>query len=443
MNPSAYVWRNFALAWPLAFNALLVQSMLMIDTLLVAPLGELPVAAMGIATTIVAFVLGLEIAIGNGIQLLVGRAFGSKNKVDLAIAYWSGLLINVSTSLIFFFILTFWSTELVAVITDDSDLAQLADKYISITKYIVVVTAYTQVCTAFCNGKGDSKVPLKGFMIELPVNAVLSYFLINGFAAHEGLGVEGAAWGSLIAVLLRAIFFYFALKTDEKIDLTYPKHKYFWTEIKGQYREIYPIAANFFVLSVGATVYQLLFAQLDLFSFVAITLIFPWVRAGTQFPNAWAQASAISISQALGQNKTDNLTLFITRCTQVGMALSVIIAGLFFVLSQCIEFVYPDIDPETKIALMVIMPLYIILPVIRAYNTVAGNILRALGNSNLVLKIHFITQWSISLPICALLVLYFKVSIFWAFAMIPIEELLKIIPFYRYKKAYMSRLQTT
>jgi putative MATE family efflux protein len=440
MNPSEYVWRNFTLAWPLALNALLVQSMLMIDTLLVAPLGELPVAAIGIATTIVAFVLGLEIAIGNGIQLLVGRAFGSGNKEDLTVAFWSGLVINVSTSLLFLFILSIWGTDLVAAITDNSDLEQLANKYISITKYIVLLTAYTQVCTAFCNGRGYSKPPLKGFMIELPVNALLSYFLINGFYQHPGLGLEGAAWGSLVAVSLRAVFFYFALRSDDKVDLSYPKNRRFRREIGAQFSEIYPIAANFFVLSVGATVYQLLFAQLALFSFVAITLIFPWVRAGTQFPNAWAQASAISVSQALGQQDTTYLKRFVTSCTQVGMAISVFIAGLFFALSQCLEFVYPNIEAKTQVALLTIAPLYIFLPIIRAYNTVAGNILRSLGNSNLVLKIHFITQWVISLPVCALLILYFDVSIFWAFAMIPIEELLKTIPFYRYKQVYMSHL---
>ena len=107
MITNTYIRKNLALSWPLAFNALLVQSMLMIDTLLVAPLGELPVAAMGIATTIVAFALGIEIAIGNGVQLLVGRAHGAKSQADLAVAYWSGLLINISTSLVFLFILTF------------------------------------------------------------------------------------------------------------------------------------------------------------------------------------------------------------------------------------------------------------------------------------------------------------------------------------------------
>lgn len=440
MITNTYIRRNLALSWPLAFNALLVQSMLMIDTLLIAPLGELPVAAMGIATTIVAFALGIEVAIGNGVQLLVGRAYGAKSQAELAVAYWSGLLINISTSLVFLFILSFFGAELVGYITNDTELAKLAETYISIIKYTVLITAYTQVCTAFCNGRGNTKVPLKGFMIELPVNALLSYFLINGVAGYQGLGLEGAAWGSLIAVALRGVFLYLALKTNEKVDLTYPKNIKFWSEIKPQFAEIYPIAANFFVLSIGATVYQLLFAQLDLFSFVAITLIFPWIRAATQFPNAWAQASAISISQALGQKDKGELKLFILSCTRVGMLLSAMVAALLFVLSLCIQFVYPDIEPETQVALMIITPLYIILPIIRAYNTVAGNILRALGNSNLVLKIHFITQWAISLPVCALLILYFDVSIFWAFAMIPIEELLKTVPFYRYKKFHISRM---
>lgn len=428
--------RNWAIAWPLAFNALLVQSMLLIDTYLVAPLGELPVAAMGIAATIVAFVLGIEIAIGNGIQLLVGRAVGANSRDDLAVAYWCGLFINVLTALIFLAVLHFFGNEIVSVITQDAKLARLTATYLSITQYIVLLTAYTQVCTAYCNGTGKTQVPLKGFMVELPVNALLSYLLIHGVGDFHGLGLMGAAWGSLLAVLLRALFLYLALKKDPSVDLTYPRYRDFWAQLRPQYAQIYPIAANFFILSIGATVYQLLFAQLDLFSFVAITLIFPWLRAATQFPNAWAQASAISISQALGQKKALELTQFADHCTRVGMLISLLIAGLLALLSQYVLFIYPDIEPETQRALMIIAPLYIALPIIRAYNTIGGNILRALGYSNLVLKIHFVTQWLIALPICALLILYFDASIFWAFAMIPFEELLKTLPFYRFKQRY-------
>ncbi|MEP1552686.1 MAG: MATE family efflux transporter [Paraglaciecola sp.] len=430
------------MAWPLAFNALLVQSMLLIDTFLVAPLGEHPVAAMGIATTIIAFVLGIEIAIGNGIQLLVGRAFGSKSQEDLAIAYRSGLVINISVSLVFLLILTIFDTDIIAAITEDKALASLTETYISITKYLVLITAYTQVCTALLNGCGKTQKPLQGFMLELPINALISYFLINGFGGIVGIGLEGGAWGSLIAVMVRAVFLHLTLKQDTDIDLAYPAHRMLHIEIGPQYFEIYPIAANFFVLSIGATIYQLLFAQLDLYSFVAITLIFPWLRAGTQFPNSWAQASAITITQTLGQNKVHTLTSFISEVTRVGMLISIMIALLFFILSLSIHTVYPNINTHTYHALMTIAPLYIALPIVRAYNTIAGNILRAVGQSHLVLKIHFMTLWLGALPLCAVLVLYLDVSIFWAFAMVPFEEFLKIFWFYRYKKRYIRDLVT-
>lgn len=438
LTTNTLIRKNISLAWPLALNALLVQSMLMIDTLLVAPLGEVPVAAMGIASAVVAFALGIQIAIGNGVQLLVGRASGANNQADLAIAYWSGLFITISTSLIFFFILALFSGELVAAISDNLTLANQAETYISITKYIVLISAYTQVCTAFCNGRGDTKVPLKGFAIELPINAVLSYLLINGIGDIQGIGLAGAAWGSLCAVSLRAVYLYLALRSNKKVDIHYPKKRPFNKEIGTRFAEIFPIAANFFVLSIGATVYQLLYAQLTLYSFVAITLIFPWIRAGTQFPNAWAQASAISISQTMGRQQTQNLQAFTNACIRLGLIISGVIAFLFFALSQSVSFIYPSIEPATQLALMTIAPLYIILPIIRAYNTVSGNILRALGNSHLVLKLHFVTQWLVSLPLCALLILYWDVSIFWAFAMIPIEELLKTIPFYYYKKLKLN-----
>lgn len=321
-NSNTYLRKNLTLAWPLALNALLVQSMLMIDTLLVAPLGEMSVAAMGIASTVVASALGIEMAIGNGVQLLVGRAFGSKNQANLAVAYWVGIFINVSFSLVLFFTLIFFGSELVAFLTDDPELIGLVESYLSITKYIILITAYTQICTSFYNGRGVTKIPLKAYAIEISTNAILSYLLINGYGEYNGLGVEGAAWGSLVAVFLRTIFFYVVMKFDKKVDLTYPQERPFWTEFRPQFAEIFPIAANFFVLSIGASIYQLLFAQLNLSSFVAITLIFPWFRIGTQFVTAWSHATAINISQAIGEKDIENLKIFISTCRQVTIVLT-------------------------------------------------------------------------------------------------------------------------
>ena len=436
-----YLRKNLSLAWPLAINVLLVQSMLMIDTVLVAPLGEIPVAAMGIATAILAFALGVELAIGNGIQLLVGRAYGSKKQADLIVAFWVGLFINITTSLFFFFAVVFFGAEMVGALTDNADIERRVLSYLSITKYIILFTGFTQVCTAFYNGCGNTKITLKGFMFEIPINAILSYFLIYGIGSFNGLGLEGAAWGSLIAVSLRTIYFYVVLKLDNNVNLTYPQQRPFRVEMHPQAAEIFPIAANFFVLFIGASVYQLLYAQLDLSSFVAITLIFPWLRIGTQMVSAWSNASAINISQALGQNETQHLRPFISACTKATIALSLFVAVLFFLLSQFVHIIYPNVEAETYSALAIIAPVYILLPIIRGYNSLAGNILRALGESTRILKLHFITQWVISLPVCAVLILYFNVPVFWAFAMMLIEEILKTYHFHHYTQMKMQEIE--
>lgn len=413
--------------------------MLMIDTLLIAPLGELAVAAIGISATIITCALGIETAIGNGVQLLVGRAFGSNSQANLAVAFWVGLFINVSTALVLFLSLVFFGSNLVALLTDDPNLIRLVESYLAITKYIILITAFTEICASFYNGRGVSKIPLKAYAIEIPANIILSYLLINGLGEYKGLGIEGAAWGSFAAVLLRAAFYYSVVKMDSKVDLTYPQERPFWTEILPQFDEIFPIAANFFVLFIGASVYQFLYAQLDLSSFVAITLLFPWFRMGTQFVSAWANASAINISQIVGQKDTKNLAAFISACRQAAIALTFVIAGLFFVLSQNILRIYPKIEPETLAAFGIIAPLYILIPIFRGYNSVSANILRALGDSQRALKVNFVAQWMISLPLCAVLILYFKVSLFWAFAMMLVEELLKVFHFYRYTQSNLKR----
>jgi len=310
--------------------------------------------------------------------------------------------------------------------------------YLSVTKYIIIFAAFTQVCTAFYNGRGNTKITLKGYMIEIPTNIILSYILIYGVGGYSGLGLEGAAWGSLAAVFLRTAYFSTMLKLDSELSLDYPQGRPFAKEVLPQAIEIFPIAANFFVLYIGASVYHLFYAQLELAAFVAITLIFPWLRIGTQFVSAWSQASGINISQALGENKTHHLRSFVSACTRATLVLSLFVAVLFFLLSQFIHIIYPNVEPETYLALAVIAPLYIILPIIRGYNSLCGNVLRALGESSRILKLHFITQWVISLPICALLVFYLDAPLFWAFAMIPIEELLKTYHFYRWTQAKLS-----
>lgn len=429
---SYYLKKNVSLAWPLALNALLMQSMLIIDILLVSPLGEISLAAMGIATTIIAFFLGLQIALGNGTQLIVGRMFGAKNAQGLVTTLASGFIINAIAACLFIAIIMLWGGDLVTLLAPDTALNKSVHDYLSVSQYILLVNAFAQVIIVFLNGQGNTKTPFQAYLIELPFNAIVSYLLIFGFTAFsfEGLGVQGAAWGSLAAVCLRFSYLFWFIRKSQ----LWKKFNIFqsvsWLDVTAHFNESLPIATNFLILSVGHTVYQLLFSQLTLHAYVAITLVFPWLRIATQFIVAWAQANAISITQALGQGKPSHIKPIVNSCIKVGLILSVVVALALYIFSLSVDVIYPNIEQQTLFALASIMPLYVTLPLIRTYNTIAGNSLRAVGQSIQVLRVHFVTQWVIALPLCTVMILYFELPLFWAFAILPLEEGLKAIPFH-------------
>nr|WP_083198875.1 MATE family efflux transporter [Aliivibrio logei] len=430
MSSQSYARKNFSLAWPLALNALLMQSMLMIDTLLVSPLGEIPLAAMGIATTIIAFILGIQMALANGTQLVLSRAVGSGMTTSLSKAFWAGLAINTTVALLFLLLLVYFEQPLIQALTKNESLHVQISSYLNISKYLVIFTALTQVIIALFNGLGRTHVPFKGYLIELPINAILSYALIHGFSSFEGIGVEGAALGSIVAISIRLLYLVLCVHYDSNISIKLnTTTRTFITNTRKHFLEIFPVAANVTMLSIGATIYQLLYSQLNINAYVAITLVMPWIRAGTQFITAWAHSSAITISQAIGSKKMDDLTKNVNTSIDVAVGISFICALFFAGLSLVINDIYPDLDASTYQALVVIAPLYIFLPIARGYNTVHGHILRALGKTTDVFKINFTGQWILSIPLCTLIIVGLDGSIFWAFAVQPFEEIVKAYPF--------------
>ncbi|WP_075706103.1 MATE family efflux transporter [Vibrio panuliri] len=430
MSIRPYIRKNFSLAWPLALNALLMQSMLMIDVYLVSPLGEVSLAAMGIASTIVSFVLGIQMAFANGSQLVLSRAVGSGNSTSVNRGFWAGLFINGAVAVLFWCLLSVFGESIIAWLTSDSVLSAETQKYLSIAKYIIVFNAITQVAIALFNARAKTRVPFKGYLIELPVNAIASYILIHGIAEFSGLGVQGAAVGSLIAIVVRMIYLLLCMHYDQALNLSLRTlDSSLKRNIINHFKEIFPVAVNMTMLQAGATVYMLMYSQLSINAYVAITIVMPWIRAGTQFITAWALSSAITISQAIGARSLSDLRKNVDVSIDVSVAISFVSALFFLVLSLMLPSFYPDLDASTYLALSAIAPLYIALPIVRGYNTVHGHILRAIGKTTEVFKVNFTGQWLVAIPLCAVIIFYFDGPIFWAFAAMPIEELVKTLPF--------------
>ena len=181
----------------------------------------------------------------------------------------------------FWTLITAFDKALISKLTDNVALYAETERYLAVAKFIIIFNAITQVMIALFNALGRTKVPFKGYLIELPVNMAMSYVLIHGFAGFEGIGVQGAAAGSLIAITIRLLYLTLCIRWDDSIVLSI---KNLDASLKANtlnhFKEIFPVAANVTMLQTGATIYMLLYSQLTLNAYVAMTIVMPWIKAG-------------------------------------------------------------------------------------------------------------------------------------------------------------------
>jgi putative MATE family efflux protein len=417
-----------ALAWPMAFNAILLQSMTIIDLLFVASLGDISVAAYGIAGAVVAFVLGVQFAIANGTQLVLSRAVGHGDVKKIGLEIASGWVANLAFSLVALLTLLFGIDCFINLITHNTEVAAQAISYVRIALFLLFFSSISQVIVVYFNASKKSKIPLYGFLIEIPLNIVCSGILVYGLFGAPKMGLSGAAWGSVIAVMLRFAYLAYRFYHEKIKGFVSGFHHVSRASVRAHLDEVIPIVANFVVLLAGQMLFQALFAQLPVPSYAAITLILPWIKIGSLFVNSWAQSSTIIVSQYIGKNDLRSIPAFVLQSKFVATLISFVMVVGFFLFSCYVSVLYPNLSSETLIALAIIAPIYSAIPLVRTNNMFCGNMIRAMGDSYMIVRINIITIWAISLPLCALLI-YLNAPLAMVFGIILFDEILKFYPF--------------
>ena len=417
-----------SIAWPMAFNAVLLQSVTIIDLLLVAPLGEVSVAAYGIAGAIVAFVIGVQFAIANGTQLVLSRSVGEGDihKVGLAVA--SGWVANIGFSVIALLVLFFSTESIVEFIAHDESVALQAVSYVNASLCLLFFSSISQVIVVYFNACKKTRIPLYGFLLEIPLNVISSAALIYGLWGAPELGLAGAAWGSVFAVSVRFIYLAYRFNQEKIQGFVAGFSVVNFASVKAHMNEVIPIVANFVVLLIGQMLFQALFAQLPVSSYAAITLILPWIKIGSLFVNSWAQSSTIMVSQLIGKADLKSIPPFVLQSKLIATLMSLLMVLGFYLFSLSLSSLYTNLSAETITALAVIAPAYVIVPIFRTNNMFCGNMIRAMGDSYLIVRINIITLWLISLPTCALLI-YFDAPLMMVFGVTLFDEILKFYPF--------------
>lgn len=191
---------------PLVFEQLLAILVGMVDTVMIAGVGEAAVSGVSLVDTINILIINLTAALATGGAVVAGHFLGQKDTENANRAAWQLLLFSIWLSLAVTVVFLAAHKPMLRGIFGQVEAAVMenATTYLMITALSICPLAMYNSCAALFRAMNDSKTTMKISIVMNLINLVGNALLIYG----AGMGVAGAA---IATTLSRAVAAYMIL----------------------------------------------------------------------------------------------------------------------------------------------------------------------------------------------------------------------------------------
>ncbi len=189
----------FGLSLPIIGGMISQNVLNLVDTAMVGALGDVALAAVGMASFAnfmsQAFVTGL----GSGVQAMAARRLGEERDTETAVPLNGGLLLAIGVAVPLSVALYVLAPHLFPYLVDDADVVSEGVPYFRARLFAMVAVGMNFAFRGYWNGVNLSKLYLRTLVVMHTVNVVLNYLLIFGSFGFPELGSYGAGLGTAIA----------------------------------------------------------------------------------------------------------------------------------------------------------------------------------------------------------------------------------------------------
>jgi len=192
--------RILRLGLPIALSIVMETGLFTAVALLMGTLGKIEMAAHQIALNYASLMFMLPLGMSQAITIRVGRAAGAKDWVMARRRGWTGIIVAGGMMLCSASILLLFPSQIVAVYTQDSDVAAMAMTLLFAAALFQFSDGLQVASAGALRGLKDTTLPM--------VITIFSYWVVGFPVAHyfgiqQGVGPQGR-WGGLLAGLTLA-----------------------------------------------------------------------------------------------------------------------------------------------------------------------------------------------------------------------------------------------
>ena len=395
-------WKNLLLfTIPLLIGNIFQQLYSTADAIILGRfVGDYALAAVGSSMPIFFLIIVLLMGIAMGAGVMVSQYFGAKQRKELSYTVGVSLTLTTILGVIMMVFGPPLTRPLLILLETPYEILDDSVLYMNVLLWGVLGMAYFNMLSGILRGLGDALSPL----IYLAIACVLNVFLNILFIPILGMGVWGAAIGTVISQGLSSVLCLRRLMKmrdvfDLKLEYLRPKKEF----VRQILKLGVPTGASQAVFAVSMMIIQPLANSFGPM-FLAVNIIVMRVDGFVMMPNfSFGNAMTVYTGQNVGAGKLDRVGQGVKQCILLAVGTATVMVGVILIFGRSIAGFFTDTPEVIEMSVRMLQLLgagYIIF----AVNMVLWGVIRGAGDAMTPLWASLINTLGIRLPSAYILV---------------------------------------
>ena len=294
-------------------------------------LGVNSLAAVGAPGPLFFHLIAVTIGFTSGLTVITAQRFGANDFNAMRRSVATATVISTAFTLIFSLILIAFLRPILRLMNVPEEIFGEALAFISIIAYGLVMIVFYNLLSGIIRALGDSRTPLYFLIFASIINIGLNLFLIYVC----GMGVEGSALGTVLALSISVICCYFYIvkkfpilhlrKSDWKLD---------WNFSKEHLALAIPMAVQFSIIALSSMVIQSVCNSFGPLTIAAFTSAMRIEQLAAQPMVSFGVAMATYTAQNYGAGLIGRVRRGVFNCSMISLGVSILMAVIIFTAGE-------------------------------------------------------------------------------------------------------------
>ncbi|MGE4466578.1 MATE family efflux transporter [Sphaerochaeta sp.] len=402
----------YTLIIPLIIEQVLMVSIGMADTVMIASAGESAVSAISLVDSITILIVQLFAAFATGGAVVASQYLGNKDHASANAAAKQLILLSLLASITLLILCMPFRRQIISFIFGSIETSVLeggATYFIYILLSLPFLAAYNASAALF-RSMGNSKISLWVSLVMNLVNVAGNAYFI--FSLH--LGVIGAGLGTLLSRIIGSAII-LALLTDPTNQISVRNYRHWslrWDMIKRILHIGIPNGIEGSVFQIGKLLVQGFIAAFGTAS-IAANAIANSVASFVNIPGgAIGLASITVIGQAVGAKRPDQAVFYGKKLLFAAYIAMIVVAIPVFIFAPKIVPIFNLSAEATELASNVIRSAMIFSSILWPTAFSLPNFLRAAGDAKFTMVVSMVSMWASRVGMSYLLAIVFGWGIY-------------------------------